>query len=318
MEDNKYEKGTLGWLREQAKKDGFDNIRRWQRWRTERANRLNRQIKLHGIEKVWTENKIYDLMRQYYEKTGRVPTVTDFDNNPKCPSYNIVCKICGNWNNALEMAGLWDKRVITRKSYADKELLEILKKFETEYGRPATWNDLGNNQKYPSPNTYTEHFGSLENAKKLIGQDLDSIVRKGILETTNQKARLAEIFVLEHFADGIPIDFSGENRDSFIDGVCPNDLIYDVKSSKLYEDKYWTFLLDKGEDVDFYYLLAFNRYWTELLHVWRVRWNFAYVSKLYYIGLNNNYEYNLENTEKYEITVEFIDVFENWMMKQKT
>jgi len=32
MKENKYEKGSLGWLRVQAKKDGFDNIRDWQFW----------------------------------------------------------------------------------------------------------------------------------------------------------------------------------------------------------------------------------------------------------------------------------------------
>ena len=35
-ENKKYEKGSLGWLREQAKKDGFgDNIRNWQVWKSE-------------------------------------------------------------------------------------------------------------------------------------------------------------------------------------------------------------------------------------------------------------------------------------------
>lgn len=33
MKNKIYEKGTLGWLRGQVKKDGFDNIRDWQNWK---------------------------------------------------------------------------------------------------------------------------------------------------------------------------------------------------------------------------------------------------------------------------------------------
>ena len=32
-ENKKYEKNTLGWFREQAKKDGFDNIPEWKKWK---------------------------------------------------------------------------------------------------------------------------------------------------------------------------------------------------------------------------------------------------------------------------------------------
>jgi hypothetical protein len=40
MTDNKkYDKGSLGWLREQAKKDGFDNIRNWQIWKRDQNNK---------------------------------------------------------------------------------------------------------------------------------------------------------------------------------------------------------------------------------------------------------------------------------------
>lgn len=264
-----------------------------------------------------SENEILDIMKQFYKEKGRVPTARDFGNDHKYPSIYSIVKVCGSWNNALEMAGLWDKRKKRQPTlYTGEELLEILKRFETEYGRPATWNDI-NNPKYPSPGVYIRCFGSLEAAKKLIGQDLDSMIRRGIIGTNNQKARLAEIFVLEHFVDEGAIDLSGENRDSSIDGICPNKLMYDVKSSKLHKDKYWSFLIDKGKDIDFYYLLAFNEDWTELLQVWRIPWNFVDESKFYYIGLNSDYEYNLENMGKYEVTVKFMDVFENWIDRSK-
>ncbi len=46
-ENKKYEKGTLGWLREQqkikAKKDGFDNIDDWLKWKADPFNILEKK-----------------------------------------------------------------------------------------------------------------------------------------------------------------------------------------------------------------------------------------------------------------------------------
>lgn len=46
--------GTLGWLREQAEKDGFDSIRKWQNWK--RYGKDFKNISL--VEKIMNENKI--------------------------------------------------------------------------------------------------------------------------------------------------------------------------------------------------------------------------------------------------------------------
>lgn len=39
MENRKYERGTLGWIKEQqrinAKKDGFTNVEDWKKWKTD-------------------------------------------------------------------------------------------------------------------------------------------------------------------------------------------------------------------------------------------------------------------------------------------
>lgn len=60
----KYKKGTFGWLKEEAKKDGFDNIRGWQIWKMEQANKYIKRNK-----KSWTKNEIANLITRFYEKT---------------------------------------------------------------------------------------------------------------------------------------------------------------------------------------------------------------------------------------------------------
>ena len=99
----------------------------------------------------------------------------------------------------------------------DEELLEYLVLYEIENDRSPTSDDLTNNRDYPSFNTYADRFGSFGNAKKLVGQDLDSMIRKGIIENTKQKGRLAEMYVLENLEKGAT-DLSGENCKSFADG----------------------------------------------------------------------------------------------------
>lgn len=57
MTENKYEIGTFGWLREQAKKDGFDNIRNWQIWKNNRKiNNIEQVEKMFG-DKINNENR---------------------------------------------------------------------------------------------------------------------------------------------------------------------------------------------------------------------------------------------------------------------
>jgi len=51
-----FPKGSIGWLKEQAKKDGFDNIRDWQNWI------------VRNEKDIWTRNegyKDYDEYKRY-------------------------------------------------------------------------------------------------------------------------------------------------------------------------------------------------------------------------------------------------------------
>lgn len=243
---------------------------------------------------------------QFYECNRVAPAADDFRYCHELPGIGTVQRYFGSLNNAIREAGL-----VANHNMTDEELLESLRQFERENGRPPTCRDIFNDPRYPSLTTYTRHFGSFEKAKKLVGQDIDSMVRKGILSSKCHTARLAEILVSEHFVGEGSIDMSGDNRNNVVDGICPKGQMYDVKSSCL-RHKSCHFVLDKEERVDFYYLLAFNEDWTKLLCVWIIPWNFV-DEKSIVIGIDNNYSNNLENMKKYEITDKFIDVFNNWL-----
>ena len=75
--------------------------------------------------------------------------------------------------------------------------------FYEENGRPPTVGDFTNNPEYPGFAIYQRRFGSWENALKPIRLDTDSMARKGVVKTENQKARLVEIFVKEHLMEKV-------------------------------------------------------------------------------------------------------------------
>jgi len=228
-------------------------------------------------------------------------------------------KIIDRILNKEEMKGL-EKEIYIRKynhkggskRYTDEGLLDYLRRFNKENGRSPTEGDFSNNLEYPSYDTYFKRFGSWANALKLVGLDVESMVKNGIVKTTAQKARFTEIMVRDHFKQ-YPTDLSGENCLSPCDGICPNGKMYDVKSSKLHKGKYWVFMSKNKykEEIEIYYYLAFNSDWTKLKYIWRIPGEIV-ESDYFYLGLSNNYKFNVKNMKEYEITKNISYILEKY------
>lgn len=198
------------------------------------------------------------------------------------------------------------------RCYTEEELLDFFLKYIQEYGIVPTEHGFRNNHRaYPSPTTYIKYFGSWSNALKLVGLDVDSMVKNGVIETNQQKARLAEIVVRNHFKKH-PVDLAGKNQNSPYDGICPNGMAYDVKSSGLDGDR-WSFSIYNicKDDIEIYYLIAFNEDYTGLEHAWRVSAWLAINKDRIRVGLNSKYELNIENMKECEITDKIKDIINN-------
>lgn len=250
-----------------------------------------------------TDDELLEYLRKFYEENGRIPMKRDFINNSRYPCFTSYVNHFGSWNNAIEMAEL-------EKENMNDELLEYLRKFYEENGRPPIVTDFKNNSRYPSYATYWRYFGGLDNARKLLGLDTDTMVRKGILDTRQQKGRLFEMIVLELPSMEGATDISGTNYGSTFDRICPKGHIYDAKSSKLYVGGYWSFSL-KGADryeIEWFYLGAFDKDYNKLLHAWRIPGDFTEGDYMT-IGIGSNHGYNIGNMREYEITEKFKDIF---------
>lgn len=246
-----------------------------------------------------------DSLIQFYEKNGRSPIEEDFKNNNKYPNCQIYQKRFGGWNKALRLAELDNP---PKLQYTEDELLNHLKIFYNKNKRPPVAAELINNYDYPGLPTYIRRFGSWYNALKLAGLDVDSMIQKGILQTTNQKGRYAETIVTKHFKNH-PVDLAGSNHNSPCDGICPNGKIYDVKSSGR-SRKGWEFGTANAnrEDIEIYYLLAFNEDYTELLHAWRIPGEMV-DSDIFRVSMFRG-KFNINNMVDYQITDELKLVLE--------
>ncbi len=257
---------------------------------------------------TYTDEDLLNSMKQFYEENGRCPEVNDFRNNSKYPGKSIYYKRFGTWPKSLEMAGLYNKRIIVReKLYTDEELLNYLRQFYFEYKKIPTLTDFMYNNGYPSFKTYQNRFGSWQNTLKLVGLDIDTIVIKGILDTNKQKARWFEIMVKEHFENESK-DLSGDNCTSPFDGICPRGQTYDAKSSK-FDGGCWKYCFSNLYigGIDWFYLGGFNNNFKKLLYVWRIPGNFIDKNTIQ-IGIRNRFRYNIVNMKEYEITEKFLNI----------
>jgi hypothetical protein len=196
-----------------------------------------------------------------------------------------------------------------RQSYTKEQLLWYLIQFYEKYGSPPTMKDLDHNFEYPSSYSYTKYFGSWGKALKLVGLDVESMVKKGVLETTQQIGRFGEMIIRDHYKTH-PKDLAGENQNSPCDGICPNGMTYDVKSSGLdWTGRYYTFKTNNKykEEIKIYYLLGFNEDYTKLKYGWRIPGKIAEKGQ-FRIGLNNSHKFNTENIKQYDITDKLIEI----------
>lgn len=257
--------------------------------------------------KKYTDEQLLNYLRRFFEKKGRTPIEEEFVNNPEFPSFGTYQNRFGSWNCAIIKAGL-DINFGGNKGnkYKDEEMISSLRKFSKEYRRVPTEEDLTDNPDYPSYITYLRHFGTWNNALKKAGLDRDTLIKKGILKDTRYKGRLFELYILEHFKKESAIDLSGKNCNSPFDGICPNGMTYDAKSSS-FNGSCWTFGFTnkEHEKIKWYYLGGFDKDYKNLLYILRIPGTFVDNDSYFNIGLNCRYMYNLENMKEFDITDKF-------------
>jgi hypothetical protein len=136
----------------------------------------NAALEAAGLEtRPWrpdyTDAQLLDVLRDLAAELGRTPTRGDLLARPDLPSPTAYTGHFGNWNAALEAAGLEPCRRAPhrRAAYTNEQLLAILRHLAAELGRPPTDRELRARRDLPPPTAYRKHFGSWNAALEAAG-----------------------------------------------------------------------------------------------------------------------------------------------------
>lgn len=107
-----------------------------------------------------SNSELLEYLRQFEKENGRIPTVNEFNENPRYPNGGIYFKKFGGWNNALNLAriNIKSKRriveIVGRNS--TREQLRIIDKDETVDHSNTKCCKCGKNETYVRPNGSAE------------------------------------------------------------------------------------------------------------------------------------------------------------------
>lgn len=117
--------------------------------------------------RAWSDQEISEALVSWTAAHGFVPSSTEWDASP---DRDVIASRFGGWNAALAAAGLEPRFV--RRAWTDEELLEGLRRFARDHGRPPRAMDrVGSLGRYPSPALVVTRFGSWSQA--LLAADLE-------------------------------------------------------------------------------------------------------------------------------------------------
>lgn len=115
----------------------------------------------------YTKGYVLKIIRKFYDDNGKIPGGDDFRVCSKCPSLSTIINYFGSWNNAIEEAGLWNKRYNPthtcdrcRKSFDDIGWAHPVREYDEKGDWTGNWDCPSCYEKY-DPN-------SLSNTKKSV------------------------------------------------------------------------------------------------------------------------------------------------------
>ena len=120
----------------------------------------------HG-RKIFSDDELIQMLRDYAKKHGRSPTVHIVNDNPEMPSANVFISRFGTFNEALEIAGLRANRRVKKRSR--EELIQCLKEYGKKIGRAPTCQMIDADPDMPYSSVYVKYFGGFNNALELAG-----------------------------------------------------------------------------------------------------------------------------------------------------
>ena len=114
------------------------------------------------------DQQIRNALQAYHHDHGISPTRPAWQHLGLTPNSRTIEARFASWNAALADAGLPPRR--TRRAWNDQDILDGLRQFAIDHGRPPRSNDrVGLTSTYPSPALVVSRFGSWSTALRKAG-----------------------------------------------------------------------------------------------------------------------------------------------------
>lgn len=245
---SKFEKGSMGYFLELAKKDGFDNIKDWNEWIRKKKNNQNKKVlKYNPCSKELQDDAKrfglngYQYMRKLVEE-GKLPNPTDVERN-----YRVNKK---GFNSYTE---LYDHMAMI-KGYDNSA--EYWREWKHNTGRQSS-----------------------------IAERIDCSNHLGVYIAERKCAKTILSMIFEYVQEmpyGNPgFDFICKNNKNEFTNLHPTfkfiiDKEYkiDIKSSRLINNK-WNFRIKFNNIADFFLIMCFNDEYDEdklkPIHIWLIK-----------------------------------------------
>lgn len=197
-----------------------------------------------GLEKERgiVKSKLITDLKEAYRILGHTPSYKEMEGLEDFASPRTYFKKFGSWKNAIKEAGLPQ----VKPGYSDKELKEHLSELTEELDRIPTFKDIWKAEirGYPSPATFSNHFGNWKNIKEICRNYLGIESNYKIITPEIFSKAVANKFGVKNFREFLPnmnivMDIFGYN-DGIIDNVLDKEdrqLIYILEDKGLVKPK---------------------------------------------------------------------------------
>jgi len=133
---------------------------------------FNNALKLAGFEpnlirKTYTDEELIQSLKNFYERTGKVPNTNSILSDPDVPRIQAFVNHFGSFKNALESAGFK-----AREKLSDEELIQLLKDFGKKTGKTPTVELVNADPDMPSVGSYCSRFRGFNKALELAGFEI--------------------------------------------------------------------------------------------------------------------------------------------------
>lgn len=124
------------------------------------------------FKQKYTDEQLLQLLHDFKEKYGRVPSSTDINKEEGYPRGSIYTYRFGSFQNALKLAGLKREKIKNDK-YSDEYLMKCYKEIVNYYNRQPSLTEINeyvkNKKGFPSARTFASRFDGIDNLHKLCG-----------------------------------------------------------------------------------------------------------------------------------------------------